>query len=234
MSIPEQRKEDVRATVRSITEPESDERERLLEAVDDLPIKRPETIQSDSGQVLGTRFFERDLADEFAEVGNSMAPLSSWLALHLDDVGEDYVYRMHKRFRWFTAVQIPAYHPGNYNSFRTHLWKLHELGLVEETKSELSPVDGRKDRQYYAVVDDRVESDAWQNPSEALYGESMPVHIREIIDEEIRAAGGEPDLQDVAAHLDMGPGSLYLKFDDWQFDLEERVDKVLDGSANRG
>ena len=124
MSLPEQRKEDVRSTVRSITEQDSDRRERLLEAVEEIPIKRPDTIKNDLGQVLGTRFFERELAEEFERVGNGMAPLSSWLSLHLDDVGDDYVYRAYKRFRWFVEVQIPAYNTGEYDDFRTHIWKL--------------------------------------------------------------------------------------------------------------
>lgn len=162
--------EDAIALIEAVTEPESEQRTRLLEAAREIPITSIEEIQiQETNQFIGRRIFERELGDEFTLAGMGAAPLSSWIRGHLQDVDEDYLYRMWKRFSWFAAVAIPEYDAGDYDDLRQHFWKLRQAGLVEVVREEENPVENRPDRRFYGVIEGAIESDAWQNVTGALY-----------------------------------------------------------------
>jgi len=228
--IREQERERVRTRIRETTAEGDQRRDRLLDAVDSIPISRLTYFQTERGQVIGRRLIERELAEEFAEVGMGMAPLSSWINAHLADVGEDYVYRMFKRFEVFVAQAIPAYHTGEYDDFRTHLWILADLGLVRPTRTEPSGVQDRPDRQFYTLVEERQGDEAWRNPRRAKYPSHAPVPVMDAIDRSIRDEGGEPDLEAVAEQFDMTRAGLVRRLDQWNFDLERRVNTILSGT----
>lgn len=143
---------------------------RVDEAIDTIPITSLDEVQTASRILIGARIYERQIASQFETIGHGVAPLANWIRGHLDDVDEDYPYRMWKRWSFFVARQIPAYHRGDYDDFRTYLWKLKAVGLVEPTETEENEVENRLDKQYYALTDGAFDRPEWQNPQEALYG----------------------------------------------------------------
>lgn len=156
--------------IEGFTEPGSEQRARLLEAADEIPITDIDEIQEqETNQVIGRRIFERELGDEFRVAGMAASPKSTWIREHLEDVDEDYLYRMWKRFAWFVAVEIPEYDAGGYDDLRQHIWKLDEVGLVEITRVQENPVGERPDRHFYGAVDAELDNDAWENVTAALY-----------------------------------------------------------------
>lgn len=163
--------DEVISRIRAFTEPESEQRDRLEAAAEEIPILDLDEIQiPETNQIIGARIFERELGDEWVLSGLGAAPLSTWIRGHLQDADEDYLYRMWKRFAWFTEVEIPEYDYGDYDDLRQHVWKLHQVGLVEVVREEDNPVENRPDYRFYGAVDERLEDPAWQNVQEALYG----------------------------------------------------------------
>ena len=227
MSTIAEEQEQIRTRIREFTSAESDEQERLLNAVEDVPFRDLDEIQTENNIIIGARIFERELADEFNAVGMQMSPLSSWIRGHLEFVGEDYIHRMWKRFVFFTQNQIPAYNYGSYDAFRTHIWKLDEQGLVTPTRKAPASAPGRKDHQYYALVGGMEDNPAWENVTGSMYPNSTPTNVTETIDQQILEAGGEPELEDVAAALDMDVDQLTTRLDQWSIDLSERTVEVL-------
>jgi hypothetical protein len=170
MSAEEEELSPVQQRIIQVTADESDEQARLLQAVENIPITSLDEIQVGNRVVIGARPAERRLRDDFLVVGLGASPLSNWTAGHLRDVGEDYPYRMWKRFAFFVEREIPAYNYGDYDDFRTHIWKLGELGLIRPTRTEPTDVEDREAKQFYEIVEDQLENPAWDDPSGALYG----------------------------------------------------------------
>jgi hypothetical protein len=222
-----ERKEAVRARFRAVTREDSDERERLLNAVDEVPFRRLDEVQTENRILMGLRIFERDLAGQFNAVGMRMSPLSSWTRDHLEFTGDDYIHRMWKRFVAFTYMQIPAYNYGSYDAFRTHIWRLNELGLIEPTREEAAGAPGRKKRQFYRIVPGMEDHPAWENPTGSLYPTSTPVHVTETVNDLIEENGEQPTVEEVAAELDMDTDQLTARLNQWSIDLEEQTRRVL-------
>lgn len=227
MSSTQERQQQVRQRILTFTPEDSDRRERLLDAVDDVPFRRVDEVQTDARLMIGARIFERDLRKEFDAVGMQMSPLSSWIRGHLQEVEDDYIHRMWKRFVYFCLFQIPNYSYGSYDSFRTHIWRLKELGLIEPTREEPAGAPGRQFRQYYGIVSERVDHPAWENPTGSLYPDSTPVNVTETIDQLIIENEEQPELAEIAAELDMDTQQLTMRLNRWNIDLEARTHEVL-------
>ena len=93
--------------------------------------------------------------------GRSIPRKGVWIRGHLQDVGRDYVYGMYKRWRSFpegAGLNIKA---GTYQQFRTYIYVLKQLGLVERVGG--SPSRGFA-KTYYALNPDKVNSVIWRNP----------------------------------------------------------------------
>ena len=95
--------------------------------------------------------------------------VGEWVRDHLLEVGEDYAHHMHTEYKAFILAVSRKRNPhiSSYQAFRTLLWTLKKLGLVEPTRREKG--HGLSRRQYYRVSGDPNDP-GWRNPTKTLYG----------------------------------------------------------------
>jgi len=99
--------------------------------------------------------------------GRSKPRKGVWIRGHLEDVGRDYPYRTYKRWKSFmerSGLNIKA---GTYQQFRTYIYVLRRLGLIEMAGGSPSS-RGNLSRNYYSLIADRISSPLWLNPFEGF------------------------------------------------------------------
>ena len=94
--------------------------------------------------------------------GRSIPRKGVWIRGHLQDVGSDYVYRMYKRWRSLLEEAGLNIKAGTYQQFRTYIYVLKQLGLVERVGG--SPSSRGFPKTYYALNPHKVNSPIWRNP----------------------------------------------------------------------
>ena len=97
--------------------------------------------------------------------GRSVPRKGLWIRGHLQDVGRDYVYGMYRRWRFFLEDAGLNINAGTYQAFRTYIYVLKELGLVQ--RAGVTPSRGFP-KSYYALNPDRIASPLWENPFKHL------------------------------------------------------------------
>jgi len=113
------------------------------------------------------RHFEEEIVREIrthprlGAGGRSIPRKGMWIRGHLQDVGRDYVYGMYKRWRGFLESAGLNIKAGTYQQFRTYIYVLKRLGLVEKIGS---PSRSNFSRNYYALNPEKITSPLWRNP----------------------------------------------------------------------
>jgi len=120
------------------------------------------------------RRFELDIALRYRAAAKIRAsPKGEWIRNHLLEVGEDYPYRMWKRFRAFAeeakeelGVKIRT---GTYQSFMRYIRLLKDLNLIIPIRRTPSQRPALKPRVIYTINPEKIEDPAWTHPYQALY-----------------------------------------------------------------
>jgi len=100
--------------------------------------------------------------------GKSRPRKGVWIRAHLQEVGEDHIYSMWKRWRSFAIAarfQDANLDIGTYASFRTYMFLLKKKGLVIPTRRERARTTRLEfRRQYYTVNTRTLRDPRWLNP----------------------------------------------------------------------
>ena len=95
--------------------------------------------------------------------GRSVSRKGLWIKNHLLEVGQDYVYSMHIRWKGFIEEAGLNIKAGTYQSFRTYIYVLKRLGLIQRVGAST----GRFSKSYYSLDLEQVDSPKWGNPFKA-------------------------------------------------------------------
>ena len=108
--------------------------------------------------------------------GKSISP-SIFVREHLREIGPDYISSMWRE--WKELNRALEWKPSSYNSFRSMFRWLRRLGLVIPTGlRQPSSNPWLAERVYFALVPEKVKSDAWRTPRKEY--DKLPVGIRHI------------------------------------------------------
>lgn len=92
--------------------------------------------------------------------------LSEFIRDYLQEHGDAYVMELHREYESY--CENNDYSPPSYDSVRSTVWQLKELGFIRPTRTETVP-GGISDRQYYRLSAGAAEED-WSDPRGDLYG----------------------------------------------------------------
>jgi len=95
--------------------------------------------------------------------GRSVPRKGAWIKGHLQEVGKDYPYRMHKLWSKFLEDAGLKIEAGSYQQFRTYIYVLKRLGLIRRVGAETSKSGGFS-KNYYALNPDKADSPLWDSP----------------------------------------------------------------------
>ena len=115
------------------------------------------------------RPFERDIVRRIrgrpgAGRGGKASPRKGiWIKNHLLECGQDYVYAMHLRWKGFIEEAGLNINAGTYQQFRTYIYVLKRLGLIERAGAS----SGGFSKSYYVLNPENVDSPKWNNPFKA-------------------------------------------------------------------
>jgi len=90
---------------------------------------------------------------------------SEFVRDYLADEGEGYVKELHRAYERY--CENNDYSPPSYDSARSTIWQLKELGLIAPTRKEPTP-GGLQPRQYYGLGPNADTGD-WSDPRGQLY-----------------------------------------------------------------
>ena len=90
---------------------------------------------------------------------------SEFIRDYLSDEGDAYVKELHDAYQRY--CEHNDYDPPSYDSARSTVWQLKELGLIEPSHQEPTP-GGLKSRQYYRLAPGATAED-WSDPRGQLY-----------------------------------------------------------------
>lgn len=127
---------------------------------------------------------------------------SSYVKHYLNNIGPQYILKLYKDLVFYSGF-ISSFHgmrlkPGRYSSFRQFMYRLEQIGerggpeLVKglsqqqaaarglETLPDHPTIEDEKapwleKRHYYRIIEDNVDHEAWDNPTEFLYEELGPI-----------------------------------------------------------
>ena len=92
--------------------------------------------------------------------------LSEYIRDYLQDHGEAYVSELKRSYEDY--CERNDYSPPSYDSVRSTVWQLKQLGLIEPARTERTP-GGIENRQYYRLSPGAASED-WSDPRGRLYG----------------------------------------------------------------
>jgi len=131
------------------------------------------------------RDFEKDLISYFGtpegetlfagrRKGRSKPRTGFWIKGHLQDVGNDYVYSMYKRYGYF--MSIANLERVDKHSFFTYIWLLRHFDLIKLVKREPMDEEGRglRYRNYYSIVKEKKDDETWEDPW-MIYRYNLPL-----------------------------------------------------------
>lgn len=117
--------------------------------------------------------FEKDIITRFASFGlYTASPKGEWIRGYLKTHPPgDYPYSMWKKWKFFCeqAERVEAkIHPGTYQTFRTYIHLLKQLGLIRCYARGVKTPTGRLS-SWYTIVPERQHDPAWRHPFQTKY-----------------------------------------------------------------
>lgn len=108
---------------------------------------------------------------KFANSPRHMISTSMFIREHLIEHGEDYITHM---WRAFCAVKAEKnVKPGSYRNFRSYIYWLTKLHLIEVTRTEPASRPLVAPRRFYRLVSENINKlDLWRSPRRMLYPRS--------------------------------------------------------------